>query len=77
MVRWYRGITWSTRFLLYSLLATIPHLLVKSLLPVPSALWIFALSMIGTGVGLAYGLSRPVPLRTVARLVEADLKLLT
>lgn len=30
--------------------------------------------MIGTGVGLVYGVSRPVPLRTVARLVEAVLQ---
>lgn len=74
-VRWCRGIYWSTRCLLYSLLAALPLLLAKSVLPGPSGLWLFGLVIIGTGGGFFYGLSRPVPLADLARLIEERLDL--
>ncbi len=74
-VRWYRGIYWSTRFLLYSLLVALPLVLVKSQLPGSPGLWLLALLITGAGGGLVYGLCRPVPVRDVARFIEERLDL--
>ncbi|MFQ5848221.1 MAG: hypothetical protein ACE5IQ_11200 [Candidatus Methylomirabilales bacterium] len=74
-VRWSRGIYWGTRCLRYSLLAALPLLLAKSFLPGPPGWWLCALLIIGGGGGLIYGLSRPVPLRDLARLTEERLDL--
>lgn len=74
-VRWHRGIYWSTRCLHFSLLATLPFLLLKSLVPGPPGLWILGIAFLGAGGGLAYGLSRPVPLSRLARLTEEQLHL--
>lgn len=72
-VRWHRGLSWSTRCLHYSLLATLPLLLVKPLLPGPAGLWVLGVVITGAGGGLLYGLSRPVALSEFARLVEERL----
>lgn len=74
-VRWHRGIYWSTRCLQFGLLATLPFLLLKSLLAGPLTVWVLGLAFIGAGGGLVYGLSRPVPLSDLARLTEERLHL--
>ncbi len=74
-VRWNRGAYWGTRWLHYGLLAALPLLLVKSLLPGPTALWVLSVAIVGAGGGLLYGLSRPIALSDLARLIEERLAL--
>ncbi|MFQ5801377.1 MAG: hypothetical protein ACE5JQ_00600 [Candidatus Methylomirabilales bacterium] len=69
-IRWHRAVHWSTRCLLYSLLASLPLLLVKPLLPWPPGLWLSGLVILSAGGGLLFGLARPVPLMDLARLIE-------
>jgi hypothetical protein len=70
-VRWHRGVYWGTRWLHYSLMATLPLLLVKSLLPGPTTLWVLSIAIAGAGCGL----SRPSSLSDLARLIEERLDL--
>ncbi len=74
-VRWHRGVNWGTRWLHYGLLAALPLLLVKSLLPGPTTLWVLSIAIASAGCGLLYGLSRPISLSGLARLVEERLDL--
>ncbi len=74
-VRWHRGVYWGTRWLHYSLLATLPLLWVKPLLPGPTALWVLSIAIAGAVCGLLYGLSRPISLSDLARLIEERLDL--
>ncbi|MFQ5989245.1 MAG: hypothetical protein ACE5K9_04950 [Candidatus Methylomirabilales bacterium] len=74
-IRWHRGVRWSTRCLHYSLLATLPFLLAKSFLPGPPGLWVLVIAITGAGGGLFYGLSRPIALSDLARLIEERLNL--
>ncbi len=74
-VRWHRGAYWGTRWLHYGLLAALPLLLVKSLLPGPTAPWVLSVAIVGAGGGLLYGLSRPIALLGLTRLIEERLAL--
>ncbi|MFQ5802504.1 MAG: hypothetical protein ACE5JQ_06365 [Candidatus Methylomirabilales bacterium] len=70
MGRWYRGVYRGTRWLHHSLLAALPLLLVKSPVLGPTALWVPFVSIAGDGGGLLCGLSRPIALFDLARLIE-------
>ena len=74
-VRWCRGVYYGCRWLLYSLLASLPLLLMKSILPFPPALGVLGLILIGISAGSIYGLTQPVSPLSLARLVEERLDL--